>query len=71
MAYIVNSPGNRFSPRAISHRAMAATFLASIGLCLIALFETGHPFLALWVGLSVFGWLFVAGAASASDTARD
>lgn len=56
--------------QAISERLrLAATlFVAVVALAVLALlFAAGHPFLASWVALILIGWLFIAGAAKASD----
>ncbi len=72
MAYIVNSSGNGLSAtRLVSRRALAGAFLAGVAFCLLALFEMGHPLLALWIGLAFFGWLFMAGAATAAYPRQD
>ncbi len=55
-------------------RLKTAAFTASAAApaVLLMLFLTGHPLAALWLALSILGWLFIAGAAKASEAeARD
>lgn len=71
MAYVAHGSQNRFSLGVASRRALAASaLLAGTALCLITLFEIGHPLLALWVVLAVLGWLFIAGAAALGEGSR-
>jgi hypothetical protein len=71
MAYIVNSSQNEFTPSFISRRTKqiyAIAILVAAAMGFLALFEMGHPFLAAWGALALFGCLFISGAATRSDT---
>lgn len=41
--------------------------LAAVAMALAFLFVAGHPVVAIWAALLLVGWLFLAGAAQASE----
>lgn len=64
MAYIAHDSGRRSSLGHVSRRGTTTVLLAGTFLSLLALFGTHHPLLAVWLGLALLGWLFIAGAAA-------
>ncbi len=42
-------------------------FAATVTAFLTLIFVAAHPIIAIWVALIIVGWLFIAGAAMASE----
>lgn len=53
------TPGHFISILRISAILIAVATIFAIGV-------HGHPFIALWLGLALLGWVFLAGAATLS-----
>lgn len=56
-------PGLRRQARLVAILGRASALVVALA----AIFVAGHPFVAVWLALAAFAWMFVAGAAKASE----